>query len=155
MVLQLEKDICNLEKIQRKAARFIKNDYRTTTPGSVTNMLIELDLPTLKERRRHKRLGFLFNISKGMVPAIPANDFLKPIRNKRKVKAKTFDSCVTQNIIKRHQNLHSNCYQLPEARTVQYKNSFFPRTISEWNELSEVVVSAPSIDVFKAKLSEQ
>ena len=151
----LEKDIYQLEKIQRKAVRFIKNDYKSNTPGSVTNMLVELDLPTLKVRRKNKRLCFLYNISKGKVPAIPANDFLIPIKNKRKIKAKTFDSCVTHNIIKRHQNLHSNCFQLPETKSVHYKNSFFPRTIAEWNELSEVVVTAPSIDVFKARLSEQ
>ena len=118
-------------------------------------MLIELELPTLKQRRKDKRLCFLYNISKGKVPAIPANDFLIPIKNKRKIKAKTYDSCITQNIIKRHQNLHNNCFQLPESKTLPYKNSFFPRTISEWNELSEVVVSAPSIDVFKARLNEQ
>ena len=151
----LEKDIYQLEKIQRKAVRFIKNDYKTTTPGSVTNMLIELELPTLKERRKNKRLCFLYNIAKGSVPAIPASDYLLPIRNKRRIKAKTYDSCITQNIIKRHQNLHSNCFQLPESKTIPYKNSFFPKTISDWNELSEVVVSAPSIDVFKARLSEQ
>ena len=151
----LEKDIYQLEKIQRKAVRFIKNDYKSTTPGSVTNMLAELDLPTLQVRRKNKRLCFLYNISKGKVPAIPANDFLIPIKNKRKIKAKTFDSCVTHNIIKRHQNLHSNCFQLPETKSIHYKNSFFPRTIAEWNELSENVVSAPSIDVFKARLSEQ
>ena len=118
-------------------------------------MLMELNLPTLKERRRDKRLCFLYNISRGKVPAIPANNFLIPIKNKRKIKAKTFDSCVTQNIIKRHQNLHSNCFQLPESQSLPYKNSFFPRTIAEWNELSEVVVTAPSIDAFKARLKEQ
>ena len=118
-------------------------------------MLAELDFPTLQVRRKNKRLCFLYNISKGKVPAIPANDFLIPIKSKRKIKAKTFDSCVTNNIIKRHQNLHSNCFQLPETKSIHYKNSFFPRTIAEWNELSEVVVSTPSIDVFKARLSEQ
>ena len=151
----LEKEIYQLEKIQRKAVRFIKNDYRTNTPGSVTKMLFELNIPTLKERRRDKRLCFLYNISKGQVPGIPAKNYLLPIKNKRKIKAKTFDSCVTQNIIQRHQNLHSNCFQLPDSQTTPYKNSFFPRTISEWNELSEDVISAPSIDVFKARLKEQ
>ena len=51
-----------LEKIQRKAARFIKNDYKSTTPGSVTNMLIDLDLQTLQDRRKDKRLCFLAKI---------------------------------------------------------------------------------------------
>ena len=43
----------------------------------MTNMLLELNLPTLKERRRDKRLSFLYNISKDKVPGIPANNYLE------------------------------------------------------------------------------
>ena len=42
----LEKDIYKLEKINRKAARFIKGDFRTRTEGCVTRMLNDLNLPT-------------------------------------------------------------------------------------------------------------
>ena len=118
-------------------------------------MLLDLKLETLQERRKDKRLSFLFKISKGTVPAIPASEYLLPVKNKRRIKAKTYDNCETKNIIKRHQILHNNCFQLPESKTVTYKNSFFPRTISEWNELSEFVVSAPSLEVFRARLREQ
>ena len=52
----LEKDITKIEKIQRKAIRFICNDYRSKTPGSVTKMQKELQLPDLKVRRKDKRL---------------------------------------------------------------------------------------------------
>ena len=51
----MEKDVIKLEKIQRKALRFIKNDYRFKTPGSLTNMQEELKLPVLKQRRKEKR----------------------------------------------------------------------------------------------------
>ena len=40
----LEKDIIKIEKIQRKAVRFIRNNYRSKTPGSVTNMQNEFKL---------------------------------------------------------------------------------------------------------------
>ena len=83
-------------------------------------MLFELNIPTLKERRRNKRSCSLYSISKGKVPGIPANNYLLPIKNKRKIKAKTFDSCVTQNIIQRHQNLHSYCFQFPDSQTTPY-----------------------------------
>ena len=121
----------------------------------MTNILIDLDLQTLQDRRKQKRLCFLYSISKETVPAIPASEFLLPVKNKRRIKAKTYDNCETKNIIKRHQILHNNCFQLPESKTVTYKNSFFPRTISEWNELSEFVVSAPNLEVFRARLREQ
>ena len=95
----LEKNIYKLEKIQRKAARFIKNDFRSKTPGCVTKMLCDLDLPSLQSRRKEKRLIFLFNIQKGTVPAIPKEDYLKPIKPKRQVRAKTFTDCVSTNFV--------------------------------------------------------
>ena len=149
----LEKDIAKIEKIQRKAARFIKNDYKSRSPGCVTKMLQDLDLKPLKDRRKEKRLCFLYNIQKGDVPAIDPTEYLIPIKPKRKIKAKTFSDCETQNLVKRHQNLHSKCFQLPKSNTTTYKNSFFPRSISEWNGLEDTVVIAPSAEVFKSRLN--
>ena len=50
----LKKDIYKLERVQRKAIRFIKSDFKSRDPGSVTQMRKELKLPTLKERRKDK-----------------------------------------------------------------------------------------------------
>ena len=148
----LEKDITKIEKIQRKAARFIKSDYKSRNPGCVTDMLKELNLPTLQARRKDKRLSFLYNIQKGKVPAINSHEYLTPIKSKRQIKAKSYTDCETLNIIKRHQNLNKNCFQLPKSTNSAYKNSFFPRTISEWNELPDSVVDAPNIETFKTRL---
>lgn len=123
----MEKDVIKLEKIQRKAVRFIKKDYRSKTTGSLTNMQEELKLPVLKHRRKEKRLCFLYNIQKGAVQAINKNDYLKPIQNKRQIRAKIYSDCVSQNIVSRHQNLHDKCYQLPTPFSIAYKNSFFQR----------------------------
>ena len=95
----LEKDVYKLESIQRKAARFICNDYRSREQGCVTEMLRDLELPTLKERRKDKRLIFMYNIQKGSVPAIPPNAYLKPIVSKRRIKAKTFSDYESKNIV--------------------------------------------------------
>ena len=150
----LEKDINKIEKIQRKAVRFICNDYRSKTPGSLTNMQSDLKLPDLKVRRKEKRLCFLYNIQKGSVPAIDKNEYLIPLQNKRHIRAKKFTNCVAQNIVTRHQNIHNNCFHLPTSKTIVYKNSFFPRTISEWNELPSNIVSAQSLNIFKDRLNE-
>ena len=149
----LEKDIYKLEKVQRKAARFIKNDYKSNHPGAVTQMLNDLDLPPLQSRRREKRLCFLYKISKGTVPAIDPNTYLKPIENKRRIKAKNYPDCVTNNIVQKHQNTHSKCFQLPPSNNTEYRNSFFPRTIVDWNQLGDVIVSADSVDTFKSLLA--
>ena len=47
-----------LEKTQRKAARWICNNYGRTS--SVTSMLTDLGLEPLEERRRISRLTFLY-----------------------------------------------------------------------------------------------
>ena len=47
------KDIDKLESIQKRAARFIKHDYKSTESGCVTNMLKDLELKPLQERRKH------------------------------------------------------------------------------------------------------
>jgi len=49
----MAKDIQQLESVQRRAARFVKKDYRYTT--SVTGLLDELGWLSLFERRKHSR----------------------------------------------------------------------------------------------------
>ena len=48
---RMAKDIQQLESVQRRAARFVKKDYRYTT--SVTGLLDELGWLPLLERRKH------------------------------------------------------------------------------------------------------
>ena len=115
-------------------------------------MLNELKLPTLESRRKEKRLTFLYNIQTGKVPAIDKDIYLNPIKQKRRIKAKTFSDCVTDNILTRHQNLNSKCFNLQKSNSNAYKHSFFPKTIAEWNELPEDIVTAPSATVFKERL---
>ena len=54
-------DIIKLERIQRKAIRFIKHDYRTREEGCINKMAAELGLPTLENRRKCLRLVLLYN----------------------------------------------------------------------------------------------
>ena len=115
-------------------------------------MLNDLNLPTLESRRKEKRLTFLYNIQTGKVPAITKETYLNPIRHKRRIKAKTFSDCVTNNFLTRHQNLNNNCFKLPESNSSAYRHSFFPKTIAEWNELPEAIVTDPSAAVFKNRL---
>ena len=121
----LQKDIDKIEKIQRKAARFIQKDYHSRQPGSMTKMLTDLNLPTLESRRKENRLCFMFKISKGLVPAIPPTDYLTPVRHKRKIKAKTFENCETKNFVKKHQQLNDNCFTTINSRSSVYETLFF------------------------------
>ena len=146
----LQKDIDKIEKIQRKAARFIQKDYHSRQPGSMTKMLTDLNLPTLESRRKENHLCFMYKISRGLVPAIPPTEYLTPIRHKRKIKTKTFENCESKNFVEKHQQLNDNCFTTINSRSSVYANSFFPRTISDWNQLDNT--SHPTFDSFKKSI---
>ena len=73
-----DKDSGKIDKVQRRAARFVMNDYRRTS--SVTEMLTNLDWDTLQERRDLARLShvsMMYRIVHGLVD-IPAELYLTP-----------------------------------------------------------------------------
>ena len=145
-------DIDKIEKVQRSAARFIAKDYRSRHPGSVTNMLHQQNLPRLQNRRKQLRLTLLYKVVEGLVPALPVDQFLTPApKEKRKVKAKTFDDCVTSNPVAKYQILNNRGFKISSGlKTEQFKHSFFIRTAQEWNALDSTTVNATSVGAFTA-----
>ena len=101
--------------VQHRAARFVCRDYERKS--SVTRMLAEFDWDHFELRRQAARLTLLYKVTSDQV-AIPASKFLTPVARPT-----------------RHNN--SKAFQRPRAKKDCYKNSFFPRTISEWNLLPE------------------
>jgi hypothetical protein len=63
----LTQDIDKLERIQRNGTRFITGDYKSRHEGAVTNILKDLDLPTLQDRRTNAKLVFLYQVVEGLV----------------------------------------------------------------------------------------
>ena len=53
---------------------------------------------------------------------------------------------------KRFTRGHNKKYQEPSARIELYRNSFYPRTIKEWNKLPAYIVDAPTANSFKQRL---
>ena len=76
----LAKDINKLENIQRRSARFVKRDYRTTS--SVTQMLQELGWQDLQSCRRDLRLALLYKVVTGHVGVQPEHVGLVAADNK-------------------------------------------------------------------------
>merc|ERR1712016_461200 len=98
-------------------------------------MLNQLRWEPLAERRKSLRLTMLFKIMNGMV-CIPANEYTK------------LNTCATRNNSTNTQTI------IPySCRLDTYKDSFFPRTIEEWNKLPEDSVKSKTIEQFKASLS--
>ena len=148
----IKREIEQLERIQRRGARFIKKDYKSREEGCVTKMLQELELTSLEDRRRQQRLIFLHKVVEGQIPAMPPLDYLEFNKDKRQIKPKKFSDCVTTNIVEKSSRNNSRSLKIPEAQTEQYKNSFFVRTLVEWNQLEDNIVQATKPEDFKAAL---
>jgi hypothetical protein len=66
-----------LENIQRRAARFVINDYTSRTQGCVTSMLTSLEWQTLEQRRRINRLVMMYKTQHQLVD-IDRDSYLRP-----------------------------------------------------------------------------
>ena len=110
-----------VEMVQRRAARWVKNDYVQTS--SVTNMLAELKWRELSQRRADARLCLLYKIKKSLV-LINAIKYFRLQRDKIHI----------QNI---------------ESDRVYYKMSFFPRTIQDWNPLPNNILTTDTARSFR------
>lgn len=60
--LWIDKHIKQVEDVQRRAARFVKNCWQRT-PGTVSNLLNDLEWPSLQNRRKSARLTLLFMVN--------------------------------------------------------------------------------------------
>ena len=117
--------------VQRRAARYVFNNYTDRTPGCVTSMLVNLKWEPLAERRATNRLLMLFKIQNGLVD-INATNLLKKSDRRTRGAEKLFQEHA------KHAVLH---------------NSFFPRTIRQWNKLPSALTETPSLEHFKAGLT--
>ena len=121
----------------------------------MTNMLKDLKLPSLQQRRKELRLTLLFKIAEGLVPAIPPDLYLTPMKEKRHIKPKVFQDCETTNIVTKYKTNNSRPFVIPQGTTHVYTQSFFVRTIGDWNHLGNDIVTAESLNSFKAHLKKQ
>ena len=123
-------DTNKLEQVQRRAARFVCNNY--SPYSSDTQMLSDLGWQQLKDRRKHIRLALFYKIVHHLI-AVPHEDIL------RKADSRTRSS-------------HNYKYRTLRSHKDPYKFSFFPRTILDWNPLSADIVHSDTIHIFKNRL---
>ena len=148
----LREDIDKLERIQNRAIRFIKKNYKNREPGSITAMRKELELDTLEERRTSLRLILMYKVVEGLVPALPPDSFIKFAKPKRQIRPKIFKEHLTNNIVEKHVFNNSRGLVIQNSRTTQYRHSFFVDTCIHWNQLPDSVVHADSVEGFKNAL---
>ena len=124
-----------LEAVQRRAARFVCNKYHRT--ASVTRMLEQLGWPSLEQRRKTARLSMLYKIRTGIIQ---------------------MDEKITgENLVSKRdrprRDQHNKLYIEDNNFKQDYRlGSFFPRTIENWNDLSQKTVDADSLDTFVSRV---
>ena len=70
-----QKNIQSIEKVQRRAARFVKK-CNQRTPGTITSLLEHLKWPSLEQRRKQTKLTNLYKIVNGTL-AVVIPDYLR------------------------------------------------------------------------------
>lgn len=128
-------NIDKIEKVQRRAARFVTGNYERQ--ASVTNMIQTLGWPTLQQRRHFTSLVMFYKVSHQLV-AIPVTMLPPMLRDS------------TGHMSRYHHNL---AYLIPYGRIDSYRQSFVPRTVLLWNYLPCHVVNATTCDTFKVQLA--
>lgn len=120
-------NISKLEKVQRKAVRFIFSKYRPY--DSPTNLLADAGLKTLSVRARQARLKFIYQLMHGSYKIDQAK-------------------YVTLSTSRLSRNKHPFTLNQYSVRNDMFKFALFPRAIKEWNLLNSDIVSSPSLSSF-------
>jgi hypothetical protein len=113
-------------------------------------MLVKLELQELKERRTSQKLIFLYKVVEGLVHAIESDDYLKKARPKRSITAKKNLRTIRQLTSSKN---NTKCFDIPSSKTHQFSNSFFVKTLIDWNHLEDSVVCATSVESFKSAIT--
>ena len=122
--------IVTLEKIHRRAARFVCNNY--SKYDSVTDMLTLLNWSSLEQRRNQAKCIMFYKILNNMV-SVNFNQYLQQSTS--------------------HTRGHSTRFIQMQARVDVFLYPFLPSTIRLWNSLPADIVSSSTIDEFKSKLT--
>ena len=117
--------------VQRRATRFVTNNYRRTE-GTVTGILNNLKWESLQDQRKNKRLAIMHKIHSNDI-AIPIPDYVERLK------------------LTKTRQYHPLKFRPMKVSKNMYEYSFFPNTISKWNELPASVESR-TIDSFKTAL---
>jgi len=126
--------ITQLEAVQRRAARFITGNYRTTS--STSQMIADLGLPSLELRRQNSKLMMMYRITYGLVD-IPANLHLRQsITSTRGHGLEDMDGAVVR-------------YWIPYCRTDIYRHSFFISGARLWNQLPKTMTVLQTPESFR------
>ena len=104
--------------------------YNYSREASVSNMITQLKWRSLEQRRADMRLILLYKIKKNLIAVDFRHQLIPPTR------------------LTRHQ--HPLSLRVPSETKLYIQQSFLPRTIEQWNNLSAAAVTMPTLEGFKS-----
>lgn len=116
-----------LQKVQRKAARFVHNDF--SSESSVNKMLTELGWDSIETRRKIQRLTTLHKIL--------YHDLDLDI------------DLYTKQKVARSRRSHNKQFETKHYTSTKFFQSFFPETTRLWNSLPPSCVATNRAKVFR------
>ena len=97
-------------------------------------MLEQFGWPSLQKRREVSRLTMLYKMHNSLVD-LNMQNYVHPITRPTRT-------------------AHPYGYLNPLSRTEQHKQSFFPRTVRQWNSLPQELILVPTVEGFRRHLTE-
>ena len=136
----LDDHVNNLEKVQRKGARYVTNRYRWN--DSPTDMLNTLKWESLQDRRTKSKMCMTYKILNDEVD-IPQSKYFSP-------KPKPRSGRVTRSSVK-DQSKHSLGLRESDSTVDYVKATFFHSVQPYWNELPQSIAEAPTLASFRVR----
>ena len=124
-------EVNKLEGVQRNAARFVCSEYRRGPGISVTALLKELQWPSLADSRLIARLTLFYNAHTGKI-SIPLCNLLD--RSDSRTRGA------------------KNNYKYLSTKNTAVGQSFFPKTLKDWNKIDNETKESSTTLEFKNSL---
>ena len=121
-----------LEQVQIRAAKIICGATNRTSHALIYQ---EIGWESLEERRKHLRLVLMYKIKNDLAPRYLQDALPEPADHQYNLR-------------------HSQAQENFRSRTENFNNSYFPKTIRQWNLLPGDVQHAPSVSSFKSKIKD-
>ena len=71
------------------------------------------------------QIVFLFKMVEGLVPAINPEEYLKPQKQKRRIKPRTYENFKSINLVEKHSVNHEREYEIEQCHSEQLKRLIF------------------------------
>ena len=94
-----------------------------------------------------------YSIKEGHIPAINKDHYIRTQRQRRCIRATKLTDFPNKNIVENFVTNNNRCQKNISAKSNNFKNSFFPRTVFEWNKLENHIVNCDSVTSFRDNIS--